>query len=91
MTQRKGRRQWAVGAPRCTQQAQYALPTQKCQHETAADAQLDAVSKLRHSADSSSRLEAGRQGFLYCRSAEWLDSDTVSRQSQDREHRAAQL
>ena len=54
----------AVRAPRCTQQAQYAETRQKRQHETAADAQLDAVSKLRHSADSGSRLQARWQGSL---------------------------
>ena len=57
MTHRKGRRQLE---PRGAG-SKHSTTTQKRQHETAADAQLDAVSKLRHSADSSSRLEAGRQ------------------------------
>ena len=69
MTQRKGRRQLGPRGGRSKHS------TQKRQHETAADAQLDAVSKFRHSADSSSWLEAQWQSL----SAEWLDSHTVSR------------
>ena len=82
MTQRKGRRQLGLRGARSKHS------TQKRQHEAAADAQLDAVSKLRHSADSSSRLEAGWQDSC-TRSAEWLDFDTVSRQSQDRDQRTS--
>ena len=58
MTQRKGRRQLGPRGARSKHS------TQKRQHETAADAQLDAVSKLRHSADSGSRLQARWQGSL---------------------------